>query len=37
MDGSIWIGPNAVLSLKREGYGRFDFSIRDTVDFALNR
>ncbi|KAL3310958.1 L-2-hydroxyglutarate dehydrogenase, mitochondrial [Cichlidogyrus casuarinus] len=32
VDGSIWLGPNAVLSFKREGYGRFDFSIKDTID-----
>ncbi|CAF3059695.1 unnamed protein product [Rotaria socialis] len=36
MDGSIWLGPNAVLSMKREGYGLFDISIKDTVDLALN-
>ncbi|KAM8781924.1 L-2-hydroxyglutarate dehydrogenase, mitochondrial isoform 2-T2 [Rhynchonycteris naso] len=32
MDGSIWLGPNAVLAFKREGYKPFDFSARDTVD-----
>ena len=37
MDGSIWLGPNAVLAMKREGYGLFDLSIRDTVELALNR
>ena len=31
-DGSITVGPNAVQGWKREGYGRFNFSIRDTVD-----
>ncbi|CAF1100895.1 unnamed protein product [Rotaria sp. Silwood1] len=36
MDGSVWLGPNAVLSMKREGYGLFDFNIRDTIDHALN-
>ena len=36
MDGSVWLGPNAVLSMKREGYGLFDFSIRDTFDLARN-
>uniref|UniRef100_A0A2K6LM82 L-2-hydroxyglutarate dehydrogenase, mitochondrial n=1 Tax=Rhinopithecus bieti TaxID=61621 RepID=A0A2K6LM82_RHIBE len=25
MDGSIWLGPNAVLAFKREGYRPFDF------------
>ena len=29
MDGSIHAGPNAVLSLKREGYRKSDFSWRD--------
>jgi L-2-hydroxyglutarate oxidase len=24
-DGSVWLGPNAVLAFRREGYGRFDF------------
>jgi hypothetical protein len=36
MDGSVWLGPNAVLAMKREGYGLFDFSVRDTFDLALN-
>lgn len=36
MDGSIWLGPNAVLSMKREGYGLFDFSMRDLKDHVLN-
>ena len=31
-DGSIECGPNAVFTFKREGYGRTDFSLRDTVD-----
>ena len=25
----MWLGPNAVLALKREGYGLFDVSLRD--------
>jgi (S)-2-hydroxyglutarate dehydrogenase len=29
IDSSIHAGPNAVLSFKREGYGRRDFSFRD--------
>lgn len=37
MDGSVWLGPNAVLSMKREGYGLFDLNIRDSIDLALNR
>lgn len=32
LDGSVWAGPNAVLSLARQGYGRFDFDWRDTRD-----
>ncbi|RWS31332.1 hypothetical protein B4U80_02847 [Leptotrombidium deliense] len=32
MDGSVWLGPNAVLAFKREGYNFTDFSIRDTFD-----
>lgn len=31
IDGSVSAGPNAVLALKREGYGRFSFSLRDFV------
>ncbi len=29
VDGSVEAGPNAVLALAREGYGRFSFSLRD--------
>ena len=32
VDGEVWAGPNAVLSLAREGYGRFDVSFRDVRD-----
>lgn len=32
IDGSITIGPNAVIGWKREGYDRFNFSARDTLD-----
>jgi L-2-hydroxyglutarate oxidase LhgO len=32
MDGSIWAGPNAVLALARERYGRADVRIADVVD-----
>lgn len=31
-DGEIECGPNAVFTFKREGYGKTDFSIRDTWD-----
>lgn len=30
--GGVEAGPNAVLSLAREGYGKRDFDLRDTVD-----
>ncbi|XP_049596800.1 L-2-hydroxyglutarate dehydrogenase, mitochondrial isoform X2 [Syngnathus scovelli] len=32
MDGSIWLGPNAVLAFKREGYKIYDFNVRDLAD-----
>lgn len=32
MDGSIWLGPNAVLAFKREGYKVYDFNARDFAD-----
>ncbi|XP_055990270.1 L-2-hydroxyglutarate dehydrogenase, mitochondrial [Sorex fumeus] len=35
MDGSIWLGPNAVLAFKREGYKPFDFSARDVMDAVI--
>jgi (S)-2-hydroxyglutarate dehydrogenase len=31
-DGEIECGPNAVFTFKREGYGKTDFSFRDTID-----
>jgi L-2-hydroxyglutarate oxidase len=30
IDGSVECGPNAVLSFKREGYGKTDFSLKDS-------
>ena len=33
IDGSITVGPNAVLGFKREGYSKFNFSIKDTLQF----
>jgi len=33
IDGSITVGPNAVLGFKREGYGTFNFSLKDTIQF----
>lgn len=32
IDGSVTVGPNAVQGFKREGYGRLNFSLRDTAD-----
>lgn len=32
IDGSIWIGPNAVLALKREGYGWGDINVKELMD-----
>ena len=29
MDGTIWLGPNAILAFAREGYKFTDFSFRD--------
>ena len=31
IDGSVTVGPNAVLAWKREGYGNVNFSIKDTM------
>jgi len=32
VDGSVECGPNAVFTFKREGYGKTDFSLKDTID-----
>lgn len=32
IDGSVHAGPNAVLSLKREGYQKTDFDLQDTLE-----
>ena len=32
LDGDVWLGPNAVLALAREGYRRRDVSARDVLD-----
>ncbi|OCT68320.1 L-2-hydroxyglutarate dehydrogenase, mitochondrial [Xenopus laevis] len=32
MDGSVWLGPNAILAFKREGYRLFDFNARDFTE-----
>jgi (S)-2-hydroxyglutarate dehydrogenase len=37
LNGEIWAGPNAVLALAREGYGRFDVSPGDLWDVLRYR
>ena len=32
IDGSVTVGPNAVLAFKREGYRKRDFSLSDTLE-----
>jgi len=32
IDGSVTVGPNAVLAFKREGYNKFDFSLSDSFE-----
>lgn len=32
MDGSVWIGPNAVLAFKREGYKWYDINLFELID-----
>lgn len=32
IDGTVTVGPNAVLAFKREGYGRTDFSLDDCIE-----
>lgn len=32
LDGSVWLGPNAVLAFARDGYGRFHVRPRDLVE-----
>lgn len=34
IDGSVTVGPNAVIGFAREGYPKLSFSPRDTADFA---
>jgi L-2-hydroxyglutarate oxidase LhgO len=35
MDGSMWLGPNAVLALGRESYGRYQMRAGDIVETVL--
>lgn len=34
-DGTIECGPNAVFTFKREGYGKLDFNLKDTIEALL--
>lgn len=35
IDGSVTVGPNAVQGWKREGYGKLNFSVKDTLQMLL--
>ena len=35
IDGSVTVGPNAVLNLSREGYGKFNFNFKDFMQMSL--
>ena len=35
IDGSVTVGPNAVLGFKREGYGRININLRDIREMVL--
>jgi len=35
MDGSVWLGPNAILAFKREGYNFFDFNLKDFTESLM--
>ena len=35
IDGSVTVGPNAVQGWKREGYGKFNFDFKDTLQMLL--
>ena len=34
MNGDIWLGPNAVLALDREGYNLTSFNLKDMLEIA---
>ncbi|MBB3240114.1 L-2-hydroxyglutarate oxidase LhgO [Pseudomonas sp. Tn43] len=36
IDGTVTVGPNAVLALKREGYKKSDVSLRDVAEMLTN-
>ena len=35
IDGSVTVGPNAVLGFKREGYGKININLRDIKEMML--
>lgn len=37
IDGSVTVGPNAVLAFKREGYFKTSFSLSDTIDIFKHK
>jgi L-2-hydroxyglutarate oxidase len=37
IDGSVTVGPNAVLAMAREGYGKFDFKVTDIAEMLAFR
>lgn len=37
VDGSVLIGPNAALSLAKEGYSFWNFNLRDALKFGMNK
>jgi (S)-2-hydroxyglutarate dehydrogenase len=37
IDGSVWLGPNAVLAFAREGYRRTDVALRDVAEALRHR
>ncbi len=37
IDGTVTVGPNAVLGWKREGYGHYNFDFRDTMEMLTFR
>ncbi|KAF6036415.1 L2HGDH [Bugula neritina] len=37
MNGDMWLGPNAVLAFKREGYSPFDFNAKEFIEAITYR
>jgi L-2-hydroxyglutarate oxidase LhgO len=34
-DGEVWLGPNAVYAFARQGYGKLDLNLRDTIETVM--